>query len=50
MKTDKVYIQLLATRREREMLAEVARERDMTMSQLIRYWIRESHKRLQKAA
>lgn len=43
-------IQIRATKRERAMLLEVAQHRDLTMSQVIRHWIRDSHKRVEKAA
>lgn len=46
--TEKVFIQVQASKREREMLAEIAQARDLTMSQQVRHWIKEAHKRLER--
>ena len=47
MSDKKVFIQVQASAREREMLAEIAKGRDLSMSQLVRKWINDSHKRVE---
>ena len=48
--TDKVFIQIQATKDERRKLAEVAKHRDLDMSKLVRKWIRDSHKAMEARA
>lgn len=43
---EKVFIQVQSSKREREMLSELAKNRDMSMSAVVRTWIREAHKRM----
>jgi hypothetical protein len=46
MMTKKVFIQVQATKREREMLAEIAEHRRTDMSKVVREWIWNAHKRM----
>ena len=42
--SDKVYVQFLVSREEREALRRVARDNDRNMSQQVRAWIRRAQK------
>jgi hypothetical protein len=47
-KDRKVFIQVQATQEEREMLSDLAYNRRISMSQAVREWVREAHKRMVK--
>lgn len=48
MQEKKVFIQVQADESDRKKLAEIAKHRDSDMSKVVRGWIRETHKRMNK--
>ena len=43
-KEEKVFIQVQASKEEREQLAEIADDRSTSMSSVVRQWIKKAHK------
>lgn len=44
----KVFLQVQCSYREREKMAQIAADRDMSMSQVVRAWVNDAYKRLEK--